>query len=228
MSAPQEPRRGALLPTCVAGGSLVLLGTVGMAPALYLAVGGLGGWYIGKKLQAGDARGTGQDSQPPGQAEDSSDDADTDEDTLAEQLRDEKAGATRAWQHIAPFLRNLEQGGSGSSGSASGGSSSARVIEAGMHEAFAKMDQDRVRALLEGIGSLRTAPTAAELQNLQALMAEVQELMPEEARRAMEAENARFLPTARDDADRGFSGAEVASGPEDDSSSEDGDELSGE
>ncbi|CAK0854840.1 unnamed protein product [Prorocentrum cordatum] len=218
----EEPRRGLLLPTCVAGGSLALLGAAGVAPALYLAVGGLGGWYIGKKLQAGQTRGTGQTSRPPDEAHDSSDDAESDEDTLAAQLRDEKAGAARAWQHIAPFLRSLEQGGSGSSGGAPGGPDGMRVIEAGMHEAAGRRDQDRVRALLEGVGSLKAAPTAAELQKLQALMAEVQEFLPEEARRAMEAENARFLPTARGD------GAEEASDSEGDSSSEDGDGLSDE
>mmetsp|Transcript_12016 Transcript_12016/g.37096 ORF Transcript_12016/g.37096 Transcript_12016/m.37096 type:complete len:212 (-) Transcript_12016:9-644(-) len=193
----EAPRRsgGLLLPACVGAGSLALLATAGVLPAVYLAVGGAGGWYLGKRL-----RGEPPPEEGP---EESSGEESSEEDDEAAAVADEAAGAAAVAPYFKSFLRHLQQGGAGAAAPAAGGPAVAKdvaEIEAGLHEAFSKMPPERLEKCMEAFRPREGPHSNEEVGELEAIMAEISQLMPAAAAAAMERQSALFLPpVAKDD-----------------------------
>mmetsp|Transcript_117980 Transcript_117980/g.328778 ORF Transcript_117980/g.328778 Transcript_117980/m.328778 type:complete len:230 (-) Transcript_117980:65-754(-) len=206
--APQRASRGLLLPACVGLGSVALLATAGPLPALYLAAGGAGGWFIGKRLRGG---GGGAKSpldvpdEEEADTEDSEDESDEDDEVdLDEAAEEEAAGAAAVAPYLFSFLRQLKEGGGGGAANGSDAAAAAAsdpaaaedraAIEAGLHEVFTQLPRERVEELMQAFGPRQGPPSTQGVQSLQAAIAEITGRLPPAAATAMERQSARFLP----------------------------------
>eukprot|EP00444_Apocalathium_aciculiferum_P025474 CAMPEP_0183436638 /NCGR_PEP_ID=MMETSP0370-20130417/69540_1 /TAXON_ID=268820 /ORGANISM="Peridinium aciculiferum, Strain PAER-2" /LENGTH=199 /DNA_ID=CAMNT_0025624133 /DNA_START=58 /DNA_END=657 /DNA_ORIENTATION=+ len=177
-----EPRKGGLLlPALIGAGSMALFTTAGIAPALYLAVGGLGGWLIGTKLKQGRPV-----AMPAPEGDESS--SDEEEGDLEDELAEEEQGARMAAGFLNSFLRDL-QGGAGSG--------ERDAIEAGIHEAFSKVPPERLHRLFALLAPRAEVapPSMEEMQEVRRIVEEVQSHMSPEAAAAMQRATSQFVPT---------------------------------
>mmetsp|Transcript_13483 Transcript_13483/g.30601 ORF Transcript_13483/g.30601 Transcript_13483/m.30601 type:complete len:202 (+) Transcript_13483:36-641(+) len=198
MAEASAAKRGVLLPVCVGAGSVALLTTVGILPALYLAGGCAGGWYIGKRMrgeQPLEPRRTAEQAVYDTEAgvsdsddsEDSSGDDDLDEGAVAESIL---AGA-----NLNLFMQSLT-GASGAETIAIPAEAKSKV-EAGIHHAFQCMPPSDVEKLLAGFEQLSASqekPSVEAIEEVRRLVDQVQTLMPEDALSTMKAYNEIFVP----------------------------------
>mmetsp|Transcript_22609 Transcript_22609/g.52712 ORF Transcript_22609/g.52712 Transcript_22609/m.52712 type:complete len:210 (-) Transcript_22609:55-684(-) len=203
MAEAHSDRKGVLLPVCVGAGSVALLTVAGVLPALYLAGGVAGGWYIGKRIR-GDDKKEVRMRQAAEQAafdaeagdlvdEDSDDSSDSsdgeDETALADSIL---AGA-----NMSLFMQSME--GAPGAESIAIPPAAKEKVQAGIHQAFEKMPQADVVRLLGTFEKMSSQPqerpTLEALQELRRLVDQVQQNMPADALATMKAYNQAFLPT---------------------------------
>mmetsp|Transcript_66988 Transcript_66988/g.132074 ORF Transcript_66988/g.132074 Transcript_66988/m.132074 type:complete len:195 (+) Transcript_66988:79-663(+) len=178
--------RGLLLPAAVGAGSVALLATAGPLPAAYLAVGGAGGWFIGKKLRG--------DREAPRADEDESSD-----DSVEAQALEEAAGAATVAPYLFGFLQRFQSGVTATGDQPNDETAAEQAeIEAGLHHAFAQIPRERVEDCLQSFASRNKPASREEVEKLQAFITEIKEKMPPAALSAMERQCAQFLPQSVD------------------------------
>eukprot|EP00408_Alexandrium_pacificum_P021339 CAMPEP_0171194564 /NCGR_PEP_ID=MMETSP0790-20130122/20953_1 /TAXON_ID=2925 /ORGANISM="Alexandrium catenella, Strain OF101" /LENGTH=206 /DNA_ID=CAMNT_0011659763 /DNA_START=42 /DNA_END=659 /DNA_ORIENTATION=+ len=195
----KQRSRGLLLPACVGIGSVALLATAGPLPALYLAVGGAGGWFIGKRL-----RGGGKEEPPEGFDEeeaDSDDDSDEDEseeneeEAMMRRMEEEAAGAAAVAPYLFGFLgqlraedaaSSLPDGKTYSPPDDPAAADDRAIVEAGMHEVFSQIPRERLDEIMQAFVPSQRPPSAEDVQALKAAAAEITDRLPPAAAAAME------------------------------------------